>query len=196
MRKAPGSIPDKLRTEVIFYGLWDEMCDRWETLVEDNGLSASSVQPLIVREYTAKTRKKNIRNGSKKKAAAKPRLEQPRRVVSGEVVDMSKPKQEAEPQPQAEVKTDAPLGSQDISNREAIEWVFENIDNKAVKKTKSPSGGAWGLLQWARASRDDFYKLWARLFLNKAELEQKTAADDDDQVDLIDRVLALAESIE
>jgi hypothetical protein len=60
----------------------------------------------------------------------------------------------------AEIKADGP----DVPATLAIDlrrhslWVYDNLDNRRMSKAKSPSSGAWSLLQWARTYRTRFFE--------------------------------------
>lgn len=41
-----------------------------------------------------------------------------------------------------------------------LEWVYHNIELADTKIRDAPGSGTWGLLLWARANKNDFFKLY------------------------------------
>jgi hypothetical protein len=52
-------------------------------------------------------------------------------------------------------------------------WVYQHLENKAVRPDQAPSRGAWSLLRWAREYRSRFFE----------QFLPKTAKDADDSTD-------------
>jgi hypothetical protein len=78
--------------------------------------------------------------------------------------------------------------------REVVQWVFDFMEIDDVTPDMAPSSGAWGLLKWARASRNnktEFYRtLYAKFIPSKAQIdnEDKFADDGRKQLDILDRI--------
>ena len=52
-------------------------------------------------------------------------------------------------------------------------WVYQHLENKAVRPDQAPSRGAWSLIRWAREYRSRFFE----------QFLPKTAKDADDSTD-------------
>ncbi len=85
------------------------------------------------------------------------------------------------------------------STARSVEWVADNITNKAVVVSDAPSPCAWGLLKWAKSgpvSRAEFYKnIWSKTLPTRQELDNAARYSDDgsQQIELAQRILARIE---
>jgi hypothetical protein len=55
-----------------------------------------------------------------------------------------------------------------------LEWVYHNIMNPDPSSDNAPSAGAWGLLQWARDNRKEYYRLYGPKVLKQETAEESS----------------------
>lgn len=73
----------------------------------------------------------------------------------------------------------------EVSERKAVQWVFENVAKEGVTAGQAPSWGAWGLLQSVKGDPEfarEFYKtMWLRLIPARSTVEQIDRFSDDNR---------------
>ncbi|MCK5604750.1 hypothetical protein KAR91_22865 [Candidatus Pacearchaeota archaeon] len=84
--------------------------------------------------------------------------------------------------------------SGNISERQIVRWIFDNIGITDIGPEDAPNSGAWSYLQSLRNSPtllQDFYRnVWTKMLPSKSEIENARKFEDDgrEQLNLIDRI--------
>lgn len=76
---------------------------------------------------------------------------------------------------------------------EDFEWVYTNLRlEDPPDPNDAPSSGAWGLLEWARSRKDQFYSEWVKMATKQLERhnEQEVAADAAIAIDEMQQMLS------
>ena len=71
-----------------------------------------------------------------------------------------------------------------------ILWVYENLARSDILAKDAPSLGAWGLLQWARENRNQFFeRLLSKAMATKEKQSYEQQVEEDPGIEFIDKMI-------